>query len=340
MMTLSDLKYDYPESLVAIAPAEQSRILLNQSEKIREIQKSDLLGLFQKGDVLVLNDTKVEKRRIFGHGIKSEFEILFVKQLSELEWMVLFPASRLKKNERVQLPDSLSFELVESGIPQKVRLNKPIGLNYFSDYGELPLPPYIQKARHERHNKSQDESWYQTEWAEKSGSQAAPTASLHFKKEDIETLLSRGVCVEKVTLHVGLGTFLPLKSENLDEHQMHSEWCSISQATYEKILAQKKLGHKVWALGTTVTRTLESCAHGKLQRVQEGWTGETDLFIRDNFEFKIVDNLLTNFHQPETTLLALVASFAGLSNVKKTYAYAVEKQFRLFSYGDLTVWIR
>ena len=142
------------------------------------------------------------------------------------------------------------------------------------------------------------------------------------------------------TCSVTFSTHIPLKSENLDEHQMHSEWCSISHTTFNRILEQKVLGSKVWALGTTVTRTLESCAHGILSKNQEGWVGDTNLFIRDNFEFKVVDNLLTNFHQPETTLLALVASFAGLKNVQKTYAYAIENRFRLFSYGDLTVWIR
>jgi S-adenosylmethionine:tRNA ribosyltransferase-isomerase len=338
-MKLSDLKYDFPEELIAQSPSETSRILLNKNNEILEISKSKLLDEFQPGDILVINDTKVDKRRVFGKGLKFEFEVLFVNPKSDLEWYVLFPSSKLKKNEVVALPGDNEFVLIESGIPQVIRLKKPLESTYFERYGELPLPPYIQKARQERHNNEKDSFWYQTDWAEKSGSQAAPTASLHFKKSDLENLRQKGVLVETITLHIGLGTFLPVKSEDLSEHIMHSEWCSISDDLVQKIKMQKQRGSRVWALGTTVTRTLESQASGLLKLLENDWVGDTNLFIKDGYQFKYVDCLLTNFHQPESTLLALVATFAGLENVKKTYSYAIEKRFRLFSYGDLTVWI-
>ncbi len=338
-MNLSDLKFDYPEELIAKVPASKSRILLNDKSRICEIPKSDLLDMFQPGDVLVVNDTKVEKRRVFGKGVKQEFEILFIEKLNPNQWTVLFPASRLKKGETVQLPQNIEMSLVAQGIPQIVRLNQPLDEDYFENYGELPLPPYIQKARESRHNVQNDKNWYQTDWAQKPGSQAAPTASLHFKNSDFNFLKSKGVFVETVTLHVGLGTFLPLKTENLDNHVMHSEWCSLPKSVLSRIQMQKKSGSPIWALGTTVARTLESYAHGLLKESSEDFSGSTQLFIRDDFQFQIVDRLLTNFHQPETTLLALVASFAGLENVKKTYSYAIQNQFRLFSYGDLTVWV-
>jgi S-adenosylmethionine:tRNA ribosyltransferase-isomerase len=180
-----------------------------------------------------------------------------------------------------------------------------------------------------------DKAWYQTEWNKNSGSAASPTASLHFKSEDLESLKSRGVIVQTITLHVGMGTFLPIKTDSLSEHIMHSEYYEIPEETIAQIEIAKSKGRRIWALGTTVARSLESFAQtGKK-------SGDTKLFIQSGFEWRLTSGLLTNFHQPKTTLLALVAAFAGdLDLVKNIYNYAVENRFRLFSYGDLTVWTK
>ena len=212
---------------------------------------------------------------------------------------------------------------------------------YFAQHGHLALPPYIQKARQKREPLAADEAWYQTAWAETAGSLAAPTASLHFSAQDLEELKDKGVHVAPLTLHVGIGTFLPVKTENLDEHLMHKEWAHIPTSSIESIQLAKKNQKRVWALGTTVVRSLESWAHERLQVAPEGAAfGETDLFIRPGFEFRVVDAMLTNFHQPCSTLLALVAAFSGLERVQKAYGYAIDKRFRLFSYGDLSLWLK
>ena len=339
LLKLSDLDYAFPEELIAQKPERPTRVMWVEDESPVEITISDLLQKFSPKDVLVINETKVSKRRVFGKTSKDEFEILFIEQLEPNTWKVLFPASRLKKGEKVQLPDGIEMDLSQQGLPQIVKLSKNIDEDYFFKFGEIPLPPYIQKARNERHHKAQDESWYQTAWANQVGSQAAPTASLHFSQTDIHALESKGVAVEKILLHVGLGTFLPVKYEDLSQHQMHFEKVFVPGETYKRILDRKDQGGKVWCLGTTVTRSLESVAIGKVGKNSSGnYEGETDLFIREDFNFQMTDILLTNFHQPKTTLLALVSSFAGLENVKRCYQWAIEHKFKLFSYGDLTVW--
>lgn len=338
-MKLSDLDFLYPEELIAISPQRPSRMVWIEDGKPQEISKKELFQKMEPGDVFVVNETKVSKRRVFGRTLKEEFEILFLERISNLEWKVLFPASRLKSLEKVSLPDNVILELQEQGLPQIVRISKKIDEDYFLKFGEVPLPPYIQKARGQRHQQKEDESWYQTSWAKEMGSQAAPTASLHFTQEDLMQLSQKGVFVEKITLHVGMGTFLPIKTEDLNQHEMHFEEVLVGHKVWNRILEQKKKGHKIWGLGTTVVRSLESCAYQKIGKNSEGdFVGKTDLFIREDFDFKIIDILLTNFHQPKTTLLALVASFAGLENVKRCYNWAIERKFRLFSYGDLTIW--
>lgn len=338
-LKLSDLDFYYPEELIAQKPERPTRVMWVEKGLPKEISIHDLLKKFSPGDVLVINETKVSKRRVFGKTLKDEFEILFIEQLGPMEWKVLFPASRLKKEEKVQLPENVEMDLTRQGLPQIVKLSKVIGEEYFAKFGEVPLPPYIQKARNKRHPVIEDDNWYQTAWANQTGSQAAPTASLHFTKNDLMDLQKHGVFVEKVLLHVGLGTFLPVKHEDLDQHIMHFEKIYVPGKIYESLLERKKAGGKIWCLGTTVTRTLESVALGKVGKNSSGdYEGETDLFIKEDFNFQMTDILLTNFHQPKTTLLALVASFAGLENVKKCYQWAIDKKFKLFSYGDLTVW--
>lgn len=328
---LSDLYFEYPEELVGVEPQKPPRVTYVDGAEPLEISLNELLNKIPTGDVLVINDTRVLKRRVFADG----FEILFLKNLENpSEWEVLFPSKNLKVGAEVELPLGQKMTLIEKGRPQKIRTHEVLLDSYFDQIAELPLPPYIQKARGERHNVAQDSGWYQTAWAEKPGSLAAPTASLHFSNDDLQTLKNRGVLVETVTLHVGLGTFLPLTMDAIEKKALHFESVEISEKTWQTILTAKKQGHHIWALGTTVIRSLESAA------IKNQLQFETDLFIQPGFEYKIVDRILTNFHQPESSLLALVMAFAGVDKVKNVYKWAIEKKMKLFSYGDLSVWIK
>ena len=265
-------------------------------------------------------------------------EVLFIEPHGEQEWSVLCPVRKWPKNQKLEMPGGLELELLEKGRPQKVRTSTPIDENYFAQYGDIPLPPYIQQARGERRSRHSDDHQYQTAWAQKLGSLAAPTASLHFSMEDIRKIKSRGAEVKSLCLHVGLGTFLPIQAESIDEHLMHSEFVSIPKETWQAVMECKSRGGKVWALGSTVTRALESMAQSRFTEEEDSYQGGTDLFIKPGFSFEVVDVLMTNFHQPESTLLAMVMAFAGEEVVKKNYQWAIERNFRLFSYGDLSVW--
>jgi S-adenosylmethionine:tRNA ribosyltransferase-isomerase len=329
-MKLSDLKFDYPESLVATEPQRPSRVLWVENESPSEIAFAELLKKIPVGDVLVLNNTKVLRRRVFAG---QDLEILFLSSDDRRHWEVLFPSRKYKIGDEIELPLGQKIKLLEKGRPQKVLSSEELTEDYFQAVAELPLPPYIQKARGTRHAVAADESWYQTAWAQKMGSFAAPTASLHFSAQDIEALRASGVRVLELTLHVGLGTFLPVTAEDLDQHEMHSEYFEIPPSVWSDIQVARLQGRKIWALGTTVTRALEGSARsGRLN-------GFTQILLQPGAEFQIVDRLLTNFHQPESTLLALVYAFAGQSCVQRAYGYAIERAFRLFSYGDLSVWI-
>lgn len=337
-MKTSDLQYSYPESLVAIQPSPQFRTLLVEpNREPQEITKAELFRTFKAGDTLIINDTKVSKRRIFS---KEKLEILFISPVSGREWKVLFSARNYKIGHSLVLPGGVEAKLTKKGLPQTIELSISIDENYFLEHGEPALPPYIQKARGTRHAQSEDEAWYQTAWADKTGSSAAPTASLHFTEQDLQDIRNLGVNIEKLTLHVGLGTFLPIKTDDVKSHVMHKEWVEIPTQTIAKIQQTKKQGGRIIALGTTVTRALEAWALDVFKPSARGVEGETDLFILPGHEFKVVDVLMTNFHQPGSTLLALVCAFAGTENVLKAYHFAVENKFRLFSYGDLSVWIK
>jgi len=339
-MHISELDFEYPEALVAAQPTRPSRVMrthLSEAFFPEEISIPELLSSIPSGDLLVVNDTKVVPRRLFS----ETAEILFTDEIEPNVWQVLFPARDRKVGEVLRLPGGIFAELLQKGIPQLLKVSGPLVHNYFEEYGKMPLPPYIQKLRTDRESSLEDQAWYQTEWAQERGSSAAPTASLHFSNSDFEGLKKRGVFVEKLTLHVGLGTYLPIQVQNLTEHPMHKEWVSIPAATVAAIEKRKHQGGKVWALGTTVTRALESAALGKFSHSIDGLSGPTDLLILPGFQFQVVDRLLTNFHQPRSTLLALVYGFAGKKEiVLKSYQWAMEQQFRLFSYGDLSVWIR
>lgn len=339
-MKVTDLDFTYPENLVATEPQYPSRVMkvnLATGGAPREISLQQLLEEIPAGDLLIINNTKVLKRRVFA----GEVEILFLSQKTPTSWEVLFPSRKYNVGSKIDLPGGVTMTLTQKGRPQLVELSQAVTEDYFTQHGELPLPPYIQKARNERHTVKDDESWYQTRWAQKPGSFAAPTASLHFHEQEMNFVKGRGVRVLEVTLHVGLGTFLPVTAEDLDQHDMHEEYAEIPKVVWDTIVAARMDGRKVWALGTTATRALESAAGGHLHHdVHGNLSGFTKILIQPPYQFRIVDRLLTNFHQPQSTLLALVSAFAGLDTVKACYQWAIARNFRLFSYGDLSVWIK
>lgn len=355
-MKLSDLDFDYPQELIASEPSYPCRVMWVEQSKPKEMEWRQFLESFVSGDVLVLNETKVVPRRVFAKGEKLEFEILFLNpepgELGKNVWSVLFPASRLKNQEQLLLPGNIRAHLQERGRVQKLSLSAAIDDDYFFRYGEMPLPPYIQEVRRERHTREGDKNWYQTSWALNPGSAAAPTASLHFKPEDIHYLKSRGVEVLHLTLHVGLGTFLPVTVEEIKNHPMHFEPFRVPKATWQKVREAVGRGRRVFALGSTVVRTLETLAlhevgilsaptaqNLKIQVKDNEIEGSTNLLIVPGFDFRVVSGVLTNFHQPRSTLLAMMFAYAGREVVLECYAWAIEKRFRLFSYGDFSVWM-
>jgi S-adenosylmethionine:tRNA ribosyltransferase-isomerase len=371
-----DLYYIFPPELIAAVPQYPPRVMKVTDDGPQEISFEALLRDIHAEDVLVVNNTQVLPRKVSFHDGQSLVEILFIESSDELNWTVLMPAQKLRPGDQVSLPGEVTLKLIEKGLPQKGVTSLPLTETYFQKWGSFALPPYILKQRQtlagrkppsrvERHDfiahdftssdfnsVYKDSDWYQPIWQQyfkyqkpqekmKTGSLASPTASLHFKPHDYELLKSRGVEIVPLTLHVGLGTFLPVKTEKLSDHLMHFEWVEIPTSTWEIIKTAKQRGNKVWAVGTTVARALESIPLDKLELANAplAYQGMTDLFIQPGFKWKVVDRLLTNFHQPESTLLALVASIFGLEKTLQHYHWAIEKRFRLFSYGDLSVWM-
>ncbi len=347
-LALSELGFEYPENLVATERALFSRIMyFDESLGPVEINRGELLSYLKPGDLWVVNETKVLRRRVF---TLEGLEILFIKPLNpdRTQWEVLCPSSRWAEGTfqtcAIVTGDSsgerlMKFEIIKRGRPQTVTTSEPFTEELFDAMAELPLPPYIQKARGQRHTRWADETQYQSVWAKEPGSLAAPTASFHFDKEFEDAVRSKGVDVVPITLHVGLGTFLPVTVEKLSQHVMHPEVVSVPVATIEALAKVRTSGGRVFAVGTTVARALESIGRGFFQEQPDGaLKGETTLMITPGHEWRMVDVLLTNFHQPQSTLLALVAAFSSLENVKMAYRWAIDREFRLFSYGDLTIW--
>lgn len=348
-LSLDDLDFDYPEHLVATEPVRDSRLMYvpAKATEPQEINKSQLLELFRPGDLWVINNTLVLRRRLV---TDQGLEILFLRprNAEATDWEVLCPASRWKSGHP-QSAGGVSLSLVERGRPQTLRAAKSLDESFFTAHAELPLPPYIQKARGERRNRQSDAEDYQTAWAKVPGSLAAPTASFHYDAEFMSALKARGVNVAEVTLHVGLGTFLPITAPTLDQHIMHAEFVHVPGATREAIAETRRQNGRVVALGTTVARTLESAAQEGIlnpdpRHKGEAWPdlhGETRLMLVPGSRWREVDLLITNFHQPKSTLLALVASFAGdLEKVKRAYRWAIGRDYRLFSYGHSSLWER
>ncbi|MDD3049602.1 MAG: tRNA preQ1(34) S-adenosylmethionine ribosyltransferase-isomerase QueA [Candidatus Cloacimonetes bacterium] len=335
-MKTSSYFYELPENLVAQYPLDnrsQSRLLHlhKQTGEISHLRFNNIIDLLNKGDVLVINNTKVIPARLFGTKSTGAFvEVFLLKHHEENRWECLVrPGRKLLPGAIVNFSDKLTAKIIDKADEGK----RIVEFYYEGDFwrlldsiGKTPLPPYILREAEEK-----DKETYQTVYANKNGSVAAPTAGLHFTDEIITKLKEKGVILAEVLLHVGLGTFRPVKSDSIENHEMHSEFCEIGTEAANIINKAKKENRRVIAVGTTSTRTLESFAHDNLVNYGSKWT---NIFIHPGKQFQIIDGLITNFHMPESTLLMLVSAFAGYENIMKAYKIAVEKEYRFFSYGD------
>ena len=339
-MNIEDFDFDLPESLIAQTPflnRESSRLLKcdKVTGELEDLTFKDVIHQLSPGDCLVLNDTKVMPARLFG--IKEEtgakVEMLMLTQQENDEWEVLIkPAKRIKINQSVSFGEGKIIATCVKELDQGGRIMK---LSYegilqerLDELGEMPLPPYIKE-------RLDDQERYQTVYAKAVGSAAAPTAGLHFTKNLLQEIRDRGVHVAFITLHVGLGTFRPVSVDNIDEHEMHSEYYQMSEDTAELLNKVKADGKKIISVGTTSTRTLETIRSRNDKFIAEsGWT---DIFIYPGYEFKAIDGLITNFHLPKSTLIMLVSALSSRENILNAYRHAVESEYRFFSFGDAMI---
>lgn len=331
--------FQLPQQLIATKPAsprESARLLHVQGSALADLHILDLPDLLQPGDILVFNDTKVIPARLRGMKGEAKIEILLHQTMpspdSSLRWKAFArPGKKLKPGDNVWFNDDFSATVVEKLESGEVIISFTAegfqaNLQY---YGEMPLPPYIERPEG---STEQDKSDYQTIYAKHEGAVAAPTAGLHFTPALLKQIEAKGVHTAFVTLHVGAGTFQPVKVEDTDQHVMHQEWGEITAETAERIMEAKKAGGRVVAVGTTSLRLLESAAaeDGSLK----AYTGNTGIFITPGYQFKIVDRLMTNFHLPKSTLFMLVSAFSGLENMRGAYTHAIDNKYRFYSYGD------
>ena len=336
-MEKSLFNYHLPENLIAQTPLperDQSRLLClgRNSGAVSQSIMHHFADELSENDLLLFNNTKVIPARLYAQKeTGGKVEILLERQLDEETIVAHVGASKaLKPGARIRLQSGEQLQMLSRQddlfVLQLMGGHKPV-MELFIKYGHMPLPPYIK-----RDDNAADADRYQTVYAKTPGAVAAPTAGLHFNDYLLKTIADKGVDTDFVTLHVGSGTFLPVRAERLEDHVMHHEHYEVSQQVCEKIVKTKARGGRVIAVGTTVVRCLESMA--QISSQYQPITGETDIFIYPGYQFKIVDALLTNFHLPESTLLMLVCAFAGQQDVLRAYEYAVDQQFRFFSYGD------
>ncbi|MEN8389870.1 tRNA preQ1(34) S-adenosylmethionine ribosyltransferase-isomerase QueA [Acinetobacter indicus] len=336
-MQLSDFNFDLPDELIARYPLEQrsaSRLLhVNAEGQYQDHQFTDLVDLLEAGDVLVLNDTKVMKARLKGkRATGGAVEVLVERMQDQFIAHCHIKASNSPKAGAELFIGPDEVKVTVQGRHENlfiVEFSQPI-LEVLDRYGALPIPPYFN-----REAEAIDTERYQTVFNDptKLASVAAPTASLHFDAELLAKLEAKGIQKTFVTLHVGAGTFLPVRTTDIENHIMHSEWCDVPAAAVEMIQQAKARGNKVISVGTTATRAIESAAqaHGG---TLAAWTGDTQIFIYPGYKFKVVDRLITNFHLPESTLLMLVSALSSRENVMRAYQHAVAERYRFFSYGD------
>jgi len=337
-LTLSDFDFALPRELIAQRPAEErsaSRLLDGTVEPPRDRHVRELPGLLRAGDLLVVNDTAVIKARLFGAKPSGGAVEALVERIEDGDVVVaqLRASKTPQPGSTIRFADAFDAEVLgRAGSDGSLfRLRFPASpLELLDRHGHVPLPPYIDRA-----DDASDTSRYQTVFAERPGAVAAPTAALHFDAELLAALAARGVERAAVTLHVGAGTFQPVRSERVAEHVMHSERYEVSAATAATISRTRAAGGRIVAVGTTSLRALESAAlRGREGEALQAAHGETDLFVTPGFRFRVVDLLLTNFHLPKSTLLMLVAAFAGHERIRALYAHAIAERYRFFSYGD------
>ncbi len=332
MIKLSEFDYHLPEELIAkypVEPRDSCRLMVldRRNQKIEHRIFRDIVDYLKEGDLLVLNDTKVIPARLIGRKTTgAKIEVLLLRPYTDNEWEVLIKnIKRLKPGQEVIFGEDFKAVLLEKYQEGKARV-KLIGDNIkelINKYGHIPLPPYI-----EREDEDRDKEAYQTVFARKEGAVASPTAGLHFTQELLKKLEEKGIKKAFCTLHVGLGTFRPIQTEDITKHKMHEEYYQIPDETLQAIRKTKEKGKKVIAVGTTVVRTLETYAQtGKKE-------GFSDIFIYPPYQFKMVDALITNFHLPKSTLILLVSAFAGKDFIFKAYNEAIQQKYRFFSYGD------
>lgn len=337
-MKVDEFDYQLPEELIAQKPLprrDQSRLMVldPQQKKIEEDIFKNIKKYLEPGDMIIMNDSRVIPARLYGEKIPTgtEIELLLLNELEIGKWEVLVrPGRRAKKGVEINFNDILKAEVVEytdfggrivdfSWDQENFEFEEVL-----NKLGEMPLPPYIKE-------KLDDPERYQTVYSKKRGSAAAPTAGLHFTDDLLRELEEYGVILDFITLHVGLGTFRPVRSEEIEDHDMHSEYAELSAETAAAIKKCKAAGNKVVAVGTTVSRTLESAFQNSKLSQFKGWT---DIFIYPGYEFKVIDSLITNFHLPKSTLLMLVSALAGKDFILKAYQKAVAEEYRFFSLGD------
>ena len=336
-MKLEDFDYDLPEELIAQTPLKErdsSKLLVLNKDtgEVSHHHFKDIIDYLDSGDTLVINDTKVIPARIIGEkeDTKAVIELLLLKNIEGDTWECLArPAKRVKEGTIIsfgngELKAKCTF-IGEEGIRHVELIYNGILYEILDKLGTMPLPPYI-------HEQLEDQSRYQTVYAREEGSAAAPTAGLHFTKELLERIKDKGVNIAPVTLHVGLGTFRPVNVTDVEKHKMHSEFYSLSQSTVDILNKTKENNKKIVVVGTTSVRVLETVMtkYGELKECS-GWT---DIFIYPGYKFKIVDNLITNFHLPKSTLIMLISALAGRDNVLAAYNEAVKNKYRFFSFGD------
>ena len=340
-MLTRDYYFDLPPELIAQEPSERRGedrlLLLDRAERsFSDFMMKDFPSLIPPSSVIVVNNSKVRKARVYGKADTGGIvEFLFLSPESDGAWKCMVTKTKRQKNGKHFTFEDRDGNAVASAVivrenddsTRSVMFSSPIDEGFFDSCGHVPLPPYIK-----REDSFSDESRYQTVYAKNPGSVAAPTAGLHFTPELMEKVRESGVPIYEVTLHVGAGTFLPVRTENIEDHHMHTEHYSISEETAEALNKAKRDGRRILAVGTTSVRTLESAADedGAIRRL----TGDTDIFIRPGYRFRFVDDLLTNFHTPESTLLMLVSALAGKDLIFSAYSHAIEKRYRFFSYGD------
>lgn len=329
--------FDLPKRFIADRPAvprDSARLLDLTGEAFFDRIMRDLPDLLQPGDLLIGNNTKVIPARLDGLRDAVKIEATLHMRTGDDEWLAFAkPGKRLKVGQRIDFADGFWADVLEKRAGGDIRLQFNCGgeklFQCLEKHGRMPLPPYIERTAGELKTDRND---YQTVFAKEEGAVAAPTAGLHFTPELFQTLEKRGIGFSTVTLHVGAGTFLPVKVDDTEEHKMHSEWGTITQETVDQIHATRMAGGRIVSIGTTSLRLLESAA--KAPGIIEPFTGETDIFITPGYQFTIVDLLLTNFHLPRSTLFMLVSAFAGRERMLAAYEHAKAENYRFYSYGD------